>query len=96
MSRSIKNDHAVLPLKPGAKIGIAGPFANAKNTSGGWSLVADKNFLILAGSLSEKGYHVITAMGAELGSMEQKIFDVEDHVSEAVAAFADCDVVRYR
>ena len=32
-------------------------------------------------------------MGAELGSMEQKIFDVEDHVSEAVAAFADCDVV---
>ena len=89
----LKNDHAVLPLKPGAKIGIAGPFANAKNTSGGWSLVADKNFLILAGSLSEKGYHVITAMGAELGSMEQKIFDVEDHVSEAVAAFADCDVV---
>lgn len=52
----LKNDNAVLPLKAGSKIGVAGPFANARNTSGGWSLVAGQNTLTLTESLTERGF----------------------------------------
>ena len=89
----LKNDNAVLPLKAGSKIGVAGPFANARNTSGGWSLVAGQNTLTLAESLTERGFSVVSAMDGELGSMDRQIFDVEDHVEEALEVLSGCEIV---
>lgn len=88
----LKNENA-LPLKSGIKIGIAGPFADSTDTSGGWALVADKNSNSLTLALEQKGFSVVTAMTGPLGSMEDQIFDVEDQTEQAVEVFADCDLV---
>lgn len=88
----LKNE-GVLPLKAGTKIGIAGPFADSTETSGGWALTADKNSASLAFALQQKGFSVTTAMTAPLGSMENQIYDVDDQTEQAVEAFSDCDLV---
>lgn len=89
----LKNEGDILPLKRNRKIGIAGPFADSADTAGGWVLTAEKNSCSLSEALKRKGFFVVTAMSAPLGSMEKHIFDVEDKTDEAVRAFADCDLL---
>lgn len=89
----LKNDGDVLPLNKSMKLGLTGPFATADNTASSWSLAADEEDSSLAGALRSKGFDVTVAMNNPLGSMGENIFDVEDHVEEAVEALKDCDVV---
>ena len=86
-------NNGLLPLKPGTKIGIAGPFADSTDTSGGWALAADRNTSSLSLALQERGFSVVTAMSGPLGSMEDQIFDIEDQTPQAEKAFADCDLI---
>lgn len=88
----LKND-GILPLKEGIKIGIAGPFAESKNTAGGWAITAEKNTCSLADALKSHGFSVITAMTEPLGSMEDQMFDIKDQTEQAVERFSDCDIL---
>lgn len=88
----LKND-GVLPLFSDLNVGLAGPFATQGRTSGGWSLADDRIPVSLAEALATKGVTVKTAMEAELLSMSEGIFDVEDHVEEAMEELKDCDVL---
>lgn len=88
----LKND-GILPLKEGIKIGIAGPFAESKNTAGGWAITAEKNTCSLADTLKSHGFSVITAMTEPLGSMEDQMFDIKDQTEQAVERFSDCDIL---
>lgn len=76
-SAVLLKNNGLLPLKPGTKIGIAGPFADSTDTSGGWALAADRNTSSLSLALQERGFSVVTAMSGPLGSMEDQIFDIE-------------------
>lgn len=88
----LKND-GILPLKEGIKIGIAGPFAESKNTAGGWAITAEKNTCSLADALKSHDFSVITAMTEPLGSMEDQMFDIKDQTEQAVERFSDCDIL---
>lgn len=92
-SAVLLKNNGLLPLKPGTKIGIAGPFADSTDTSGGWALAADRNTSSLSLALQERGFSVVTAMSGPFGSMEDQIFDIEDQTPQAEKAFADCDLI---
>lgn len=85
----------VLPLKKGVKVGLAGPFIGTANTAGGWSLQGSDGTVSLYEALCEKlgASSIVTAMSDELGSMQNGIFDVVDHVDSACEVLKECDVI---
>lgn len=91
----LKNDHAVLPLKPGSRIGLAGPFALSTQVLGAWTGSEWGTPVSLYEGLVGKTSPelVRTAMTGELGSMLEGIFDVEDFTEEAFNNLKDCDVI---
>lgn len=91
----LKNDNAVLPLKPGVKLGLAGPFATSVNVLGGWAGTEKDPAVSLYEGIIGKipAADIITAMTGELGSMLEGVFDVEDEVEAAYERLKDCDVI---
>lgn len=93
-SAVLLKNQAVLPLKKGLKIGLAGPFACSHHLEGGWSIESGKAVSLYDGLL-QKGAadRIVTAMTEELGSMQDGIFDVPDQTQAAYEALQDCDVI---
>ncbi|WP_340025399.1 beta-glucosidase BglX [Paenibacillus sp. FSL K6-1096] len=91
----LKNDNAVLPLKPGVKLGLAGPFATSVNVMGGWAGTEKDPAVSLYEGITGKipAADIVTAMTGELGSMLEGVFDVEDEVEAAYERLKDCDVI---
>ncbi|WP_238652122.1 beta-glucosidase BglX [Paenibacillus piscarius] len=91
----LKNDHGVLPLKPGVKLGLAGPFAASVNVLGGWAGTEKDPAVSLYEGITGKipAADIVTAMTGELGSMLEGVFDVEDEVEAAYERLKDCDVI---
>ncbi len=88
----LKNEGKILPLKKGAKVGLAGPFANSLSVLGGWSIIAASGSTTLLQGLTEHGAEVKMAMTEELKPMQMGFFDVSDQTAE-LETLADCDVV---
>lgn len=91
----LKNDNAVLPLKPGLKLGLAGPFSTSVNVMGGWAGTEKDPAVSLYEGITGKipAADIVTAMTGELGSMLEGVFDVEDEVEAAYERLKDCDVI---
>lgn len=90
----LKNQ-GVLPLKKGAKIGLAGPFAGTARTAGGWSLQRNDGTVTLFEGLSKAvgENNITTAMTGELGAMQDGIFDVDDEAALACEKLKDCETI---
>ncbi|MEK3697527.1 beta-glucosidase BglX [Paenibacillus sp. FSL R10-2199] len=91
----LKNENEVLPLKPGMKLGLAGPFATSIHVLGGWAGAEKDPAVSLYTGITGKipAADITTAMTGELGSMLEGVFDVEDHAEEAFEQLKDCDVI---
>lgn len=91
----LKNNNAVLPLTPGSRIGLAGPFALSTQVLGAWTGSEWGTPVSLYEGLMGKTSPelVRAAMTGELGSMLEGIFDVEDFTEEAFNSLKDCDVI---
>jgi beta-glucosidase len=91
----LKNEQDVLPLAPGTRIGLAGPFAKSTQVLGGWAGSEWGTPVSLYDGLAAKTSPELirTAMVGELGSMLDGIFDVEDETEAAYAELRDCDVI---
>lgn len=92
----LQNNNKVLPIckqKP-LKIGLAGPFVDTIQALGGWALVKTPVVTLLDGMQRKfPKAEIVTAMTETLGAMQDGIFDVEDHVAEAVEKLKDCDII---
>lgn len=90
----LKNEGNVLPLRPGKKIGVAGPFANSHAVLGSWACTGDGGVSLVEG-LRERypEAEIRTAMEEELGSLFDGVTDVADQIEEACERLADCDVI---
>ena len=91
----LKNEGNLLPLKKGAKLGLAGPFADSLSVLGGWSITASAGNSTLLRGLQLHGAEVKTAMTEELKPMQMGFFDVSDQTAE-LENLADCDIVHCR
>lgn len=91
----LKNEQDVLPLAPGTRIGLAGPFAKSTQVLGGWAGSEWGTPVSLYKGLAAKTSPELirTAMTGELGSMLDGVFDVEDETEAAYAELHDCDVI---
>lgn len=88
----LKNEGNLLPLKKGAKLGLAGPFADSLSVLGGWSITASAGNSTLLRGLQLHGAEVKTAMTEELKPMQMGFFDVSDQTAE-LDSLSDCDIV---
>ena len=76
------------------RIGLAGPFADSGNVSGGWAIAKNEASQSLARALAEampQATFQKAAVGA-LGALQNGIEDMEYHPEE-LKAFRDCDVL---
>ncbi len=86
----LQNNNNVLPLNPNMKVGLCGPFATSEDVIGTWAF--EKGAISLSDSLKNSNIDITVAMNNELGSMQEKIFDVDIDYSE-VSKLKDCDVI---
>ena len=76
------------------RIGLAGPFADSGNVSGGWAIAKNEASQSLASALAEAMPEAVfqkAAVGA-LGALQNGIEDMEYHPEE-LEALRDCDVL---
>ena len=88
----LKNENHALPLKKGAKVGLAGPFAESAGVLGGWAFAPSNSSASLLNGLKACGVEPVLAMTEELKPMQRGFFDVSDQTAE-LSKLADCDVV---
>ena len=88
----LKNENHALPLKKGAKVGLAGPFAESAGVLGGWAFAPSNSSASLLNGLKACGIEPVLAMTEELKPMQRGFFDVSDQTAE-LSKLADCDVV---
>lgn len=88
----LKNENHTLPLKKGAKIGLAGPFAESSGVLGGWAFAPSDSSASLLNGLKACGLDPVLAMTEELKPMQRGFFDVSDQTAE-LSRLADCDIV---
>lgn len=94
-SAVLLKNNSVLPLKKNCKIGLAGPFALSHHVLGGWVVGEENPAVSLYEGIAQKisAKNIVTAMTDELGSMQNGIFDVEDHIEEACERLKECDII---
>ena len=89
----LKNEGGLLPLAKGAKVGLAGPFADSVDVLGGWAFAESAERATLLSGLKEHGVQIeAMAMTEPLRPMQKGFMDVSDQTAE-LETLAGCDVV---